>query len=201
MLPLIESEGTIYYNNNNFAEDALQTLKNAGCNTIRIRLWHTPTVNQSGFNEVKTFAQRVKNSGMKVWLTVHYSDTWADPGHQEKPSAWNGLTFNQLKTFLSVKRDALLIKGLVFTFLNFFFEPGLIMINEWRVSCNYVVEKDSKSPIVDSFCVLTPLSSLRSTIHVKTCNSPHSDSLWLRFILLFLFFSQVIHIEIYQWIV
>jgi len=98
MLPLIESEGTIYYNNNNFAEDALQTLKNAGCNTIRIRLWHTPTVNQSGFNEVKTFAQRVKNSGMKVWLTVHYSDTWADPGHQEKPSAWNGLTFNQLKT-------------------------------------------------------------------------------------------------------
>jgi arabinogalactan endo-1,4-beta-galactosidase len=98
MLPLIESEGTIYYNNNNFAEDALQTLKNAGCNTIRIRLWHSPTVNQSGFNEVKTFAQRVKNSGMKVWLTVHYSDTWADPGHQEKPSAWNGLTFNQLKT-------------------------------------------------------------------------------------------------------
>ena len=54
MLPLIESEGTIYYNSNNIAEDALLTLKNAGCNTIRIRLWHTPTVNQSGFNEVKS---------------------------------------------------------------------------------------------------------------------------------------------------
>ena len=98
MLPLIESEGSTYYNTNNIAEDALRTLKNAGCNTIRIRLWHTPTVNQSGFNEVKTFAQRVKNNGMKVWLSVHYSDTWADPGNQEKPNAWSGLTFNQLKT-------------------------------------------------------------------------------------------------------
>lgn len=97
MLPLIESEGTIYYNNNNIAEDALLTLKRAGCNTIRIRLWHTPTVNQSGFNEVKVLAQRVKNQGMKVWLSVHYSNTWADPGNQVKPTAWNGLTFTQLR--------------------------------------------------------------------------------------------------------
>lgn len=100
MLTLIESEGTIYYNSNNIAEDALLTLKNSGCNAIRIRLWHTPSVNQSGFNEVKAFAQRVKNLGMKVWLTVHYSDTWADPGNQEKPEAWNGLTFSQLKVQL-----------------------------------------------------------------------------------------------------
>ena len=97
MLPLIESEGTIYYNNDNIAEDALLTLKNAGCNTIRIRLWHTPTVNQSGFDEVKALAQRVKNQGMKVWLSVHYSDTWADPANQIKPTAWNGLTFTQLR--------------------------------------------------------------------------------------------------------
>jgi arabinogalactan endo-1,4-beta-galactosidase len=97
MLPLIESEGTIYYNNNTIPEDALLTLKKAGCNTIRIRLWHTPTVNQSGFNEVKALAQRVKNNGMKVWLSVHYSDTWADPGNQIKPSVWNSLTFTQLK--------------------------------------------------------------------------------------------------------
>ena len=54
-LPLIESEGTIFYNENNLAEDALLTLKRAGCNTIRIRLWHTPSDNHSGFNEVKNF--------------------------------------------------------------------------------------------------------------------------------------------------
>lgn len=97
-LPLIESEGTVFYNNQLVAEDALQTLKKSGCNTIRIRLWHSPSDDHSGFNEVKLLAQRVKSLGMKVWLTVHYSDTWADPGQQSKPSAWNNLSFNQLKS-------------------------------------------------------------------------------------------------------
>ena len=97
-LPLIESEGTVFYNNQLVAEDALQTLKKSGCNTIRIRLWHSPSDHHSGFNEVKLLAQRVKSLGMKVWLTVHYSDTWADPGQQSKPSAWNNLSFNQLKS-------------------------------------------------------------------------------------------------------
>lgn len=96
-LPLIESEGTRFYNSEMVAEDALRTLQVAGCNTIRIRLWHSPSDNHSGFNEVKSLAQRVKSLGMKVWLTVHYSDTWADPGHQLKPAAWNNLTFAQLK--------------------------------------------------------------------------------------------------------
>jgi len=96
-LPLIESEDGVFYNSQMVAEDALRTLKASGCNTIRIRLWHSPSDQHSGFNEVKLFAQRVKRLGMKVWLTVHYSDTWADPGHQVKPSAWQNLSFNQLK--------------------------------------------------------------------------------------------------------
>lgn len=95
-LPLIESEGT-FYKHNNVTEDALTTLKNAGCNTIRIRLWHNPSDTHSGLNEVKTFAQRVKLAGMKVWLTVHYSDTWADPANQTTPTAWQSYSFVNLK--------------------------------------------------------------------------------------------------------
>ena len=97
-LPLIESENTTYYNANNQPEIALTTLKNAGCNTIRIRLWKNPSDNHSGFNEVKSFAQRIKQAGMKVWLTVHYSDTWADPGQQTTPAEWQNLSFSDLKT-------------------------------------------------------------------------------------------------------
>ena len=96
-LPLIESEGTIYKHNNT-AEDAITTLKNAGCNTIRIRLWKNPSDGHSGLAEVKTLAHRVKAAGLKVWLTVHYSDTWADPGSQTKPVAWQSMDFNTLKT-------------------------------------------------------------------------------------------------------
>jgi len=96
-LPLIESEGTVY-KYNGVAQNALTTLKNAGCNTIRIRLWKNPSENSSSFTEVKTLTARAKNAGFKVWLTVHYSDTWADPGHQTTPAVWQGLNFNDLKT-------------------------------------------------------------------------------------------------------
>ena len=96
-LPLVESEG-VTYKFNGVTQDALQTLKNAGCNTIRIKLWKNPATSSASFNEVKTFATRIKNAGLKVWLTVHYSDTWADPGHQTKPAEWQNLSFNNLKT-------------------------------------------------------------------------------------------------------
>ena len=96
-LPLTESEGTVY-KHNNVAENAITTLKNAGCNAIRIRLWQNPSDAHSGLMEVKTFAQRVRAAGLKVWLTVHYSDTWADPGNQTKPVAWQSLSFTDLKT-------------------------------------------------------------------------------------------------------
>lgn len=96
-LPLIESEGTTY-KHNGIAENALTTLKNAGCNTVRIRLWNNPSDSHSGLTEVKALAIRAKQAGFKVWLTVHYSDTWADPGNQTTPIAWQSLSFNNLKT-------------------------------------------------------------------------------------------------------
>jgi arabinogalactan endo-1,4-beta-galactosidase len=99
-LPLIESEGTIF-KKNGVAENALTTLKNAGCNTIRIRIWKNPSDNHSGLTEVKALALRVKQAGMKIWLTVHYSDTWADPGSQTPPSDWTSLSFANLKTAVS----------------------------------------------------------------------------------------------------
>lgn len=96
-LPLIESEGTVY-KHNGVAENAITTLKNSGCNAIRIRLWKDPADAHCGLTEVKALSQRVKAAGMKVWITVHYSDTWADPGAQTKPAAWQSMNFNTLKT-------------------------------------------------------------------------------------------------------
>lgn len=99
-LPLIESEGTIY-KHNGVAEDPLITLKNAGCNTIRIRLWKNPADSHCSLPEVKTLAIRAKNAGFKIWLSVHYSDSWADPALQNKPLEWANLNFTDLKTAVS----------------------------------------------------------------------------------------------------
>ncbi|NNT71928.1 cellulase family glycosylhydrolase [Flavobacterium sp. IMCC34852] len=99
-LPLIESEGTVY-KHNGANQDPIITLKNAGCNAIRMRLWQNPSNAHSGMAEVKAFALRVKAAGLKVWLTVHYSDTWADPANQTKPAAWQSMSFTDLKTAVS----------------------------------------------------------------------------------------------------
>ena len=97
-LPEIETSGAVLYNSNNQPENMITTLKNAGCNTIRIRLWKNPANGHSGLAEVKALAKRVKQAGMKVWLTVHYSNTWADPAVQNTPEEWKNLSFTDLKT-------------------------------------------------------------------------------------------------------
>ena len=96
-LPEIESNNVIFFNSAGVPENALTTLKNAGCNTIRIRLWKNPNYQFSNLSQVEAFANKVKNAGMKVWLTVHYSDTWADPGWQAKPAEWKNLSYSDLK--------------------------------------------------------------------------------------------------------
>ena len=95
-LPEAQSENAIYNYNSQLC-DPLKLLKTKGCNYVRIRLWHNPTNEHSSFDEVKSLCKRVREAKMGVWLTVHYSDTWADPGHQSTPSAWSGLSFQELK--------------------------------------------------------------------------------------------------------
>jgi len=106
-LPEIEAAGVVFTNNGK-TEDMLTTLKSAGCNTIRIRLWKDPANGHSGFTEVKALAQRVKNAGLKVWLTVHYSDTWADPAAQTTPAAWKNLSFTDLKAAVATYTTTIL---------------------------------------------------------------------------------------------
>lgn len=97
-LPESRQSGQTFFNQNNVAEDMLSTFKNAGGNVVRLRLWVNPTTPNSGFNSVKTLSQEIKNMGLKVMITVHYSDSWADPAHQNKPLAWQNLSFNDLQT-------------------------------------------------------------------------------------------------------
>jgi len=99
-LPLIEAAGMKFYDSDNQEMDAVTILKASGMNTIRLRLWYNPENVHSSFTEVKTMAARARSQGLKVWLTVHYSDSWADPGQQKPPLAWQNLDFDILKDSL-----------------------------------------------------------------------------------------------------
>lgn len=99
-LPEIEQAGIQFKNQSGEPGTMLEILKQLGLNTVRIRLWHTPSTPVSGLKAVAAFASKVKAEGLKVWLCIHYSDTWADPGKQTMPAAWNGLSGQLLRDSL-----------------------------------------------------------------------------------------------------
>jgi arabinogalactan endo-1,4-beta-galactosidase len=77
-------------------EDPYSIFVNAGCDMVRLRLWHTPswydTLNAghrySDFEDVCQSAERARQAGMQILLDFHLSDFWADPGRQWIPAAW-----------------------------------------------------------------------------------------------------------------
>jgi len=97
LYPEISNANPIFKDLNGNQKEFLEILKENGVNTIRLKLWVNPVNEHSSFNEVKQFSKFLKSKGFKIWLTLHYSDTWADPGSQETPSAWKGLDFITLK--------------------------------------------------------------------------------------------------------
>jgi arabinogalactan endo-1,4-beta-galactosidase len=99
--PEIAETHPVFYYNNGMPGDFLSIIKAGGINTIRLRLWVNPSGYHSGFTEVKQFSEILKIKGFKIWLTVHYSDTWADPGHQAVPLAWQGMSLMALKDSLA----------------------------------------------------------------------------------------------------
>ena len=65
--------GATYKDANNITKDPYVIFKEAGCNLVRVRIWHNPTwTNYSNFNDVKTTIQKAKQQGMKVLLDFLY---------------------------------------------------------------------------------------------------------------------------------
>jgi arabinogalactan endo-1,4-beta-galactosidase len=76
------------------AGDAIAILRAHGNNVFRLRLFVNPNGTEVEVNDLPytiRLAQRVKAAGATLLLDFHYSDTWADPGHQVTPGAWAGL--------------------------------------------------------------------------------------------------------------
>ncbi|CAM5640031.1 hypothetical protein SALBM311S_11795 [Streptomyces alboniger] len=59
-----------------------------------------------GYNSkahVLPLARRLKRAGVGIWIDFHYSDSWADPAHQTKPTAWAGLDVAGLSRAISAR--------------------------------------------------------------------------------------------------
>jgi arabinogalactan endo-1,4-beta-galactosidase len=89
-LTQMEASGDKFYNSAGAAMDCMQLLQSLGINSIRLRVWVNPAGGWNGNADVVAKAKRAHQLGMRVLIDFHYSDTWADPGHQAKPAAWAG---------------------------------------------------------------------------------------------------------------
>jgi arabinogalactan endo-1,4-beta-galactosidase len=79
-------------------EDVFAIVSAVGLTHVRVRLWNNPVGDETYANltGVLGLARRIHAHGLGLWLDFHYSDTWADPGHQFKPAAWANLPGSEL---------------------------------------------------------------------------------------------------------
>lgn len=94
----MESEGLTFNNKKGVATELMKLLKD-DCNVdaIRLRVWVNPTSGWNNADDVLIKARRAAALGLRVMIDFHFSDTWADPGHQSTPAAWADYNIYQLK--------------------------------------------------------------------------------------------------------
>ena len=97
-LTQMEASGYKWYNSSGTQQDLFTILAGKGMNAIRLRVWVNPSGGYCNLTDVVAKALRAKAAGMAIMIDFHYSDTWADPGHQTKPAAWASLSFTDLMT-------------------------------------------------------------------------------------------------------
>lgn len=95
----LEKSGVKFYDFNGKEQDIFITLKEAGVNYIRVRVFNDPyDSNGNGYgggnNSLDTaiaIGKRASKQGMRVLIDFHYSDFWADPAKQKAPKAWKDM--------------------------------------------------------------------------------------------------------------
>jgi arabinogalactan endo-1,4-beta-galactosidase len=93
-----EDKGAIWKNSAGAASDIFAVLNSYATDAIRLRVWVNPSEGYCNKADVLGLALRAKNAGINgLYLSFHYSDTWADPGNQKKPAAWKRYSVSQLE--------------------------------------------------------------------------------------------------------
>lgn len=90
-----EARGHFTKNTEGVTTETTRLMKDYGMNATRLRVWVDPKDGFSSPEDVLKMAKRSQELGMPVMIDFHYSDWWADPGKQNPPKAWEGLTLEE----------------------------------------------------------------------------------------------------------
>lgn len=95
----VESQGGKFYNRDGRERDVFQILKENGHDIVRLRLYNDPGKGHgdgkyyvpAGImdkDDILKIAKRVKEAGLQIQLSFHYSDYWSNGGMQIIPHEW-----------------------------------------------------------------------------------------------------------------
>jgi arabinogalactan endo-1,4-beta-galactosidase len=91
-----EDYGGVYRRADGTGGDAIAILADSGVGCVRLKVWVDPADGYNTKTQVVEIGARARAAGMDLLVDFHYSDTWADPGKQYKPAAWEGLDLEGL---------------------------------------------------------------------------------------------------------
>ena len=99
----MEGDGVVFRDENGDDIDApREWMAEQGVNLARLRVWHNPHLNlRNSWLGVVREAAKWDSLDVPIMIDYHFSDTWADPGHQETPAAWEGMSFEELQNAMT----------------------------------------------------------------------------------------------------
>lgn len=110
-LTQMESEGLTFSNKAGVATECMKLLRDdCHVDAIRLRVWVNPTEGWSNTDDVLVKARRAVALGLRVMIDFHFSDTWADPGHQQTPAAWADYDLAKMKNAVAEHVNTMLSK-------------------------------------------------------------------------------------------
>lgn len=101
----METDGRTFRNSTGTETDIFALMKEIGMNAIRLRVWVNPQ--DYGYGpwcdkaDVVAKAKRAHAQGLDLMIDFHYSDFFSDPERQNVPTAWEGMTMEQVRVALA----------------------------------------------------------------------------------------------------
>lgn len=105
-----EAHGKYTMNTDSIPVETTRLMKDYGMNATRLRVWVDPRDGFSSPDDVLVMAKRSQSLGMPVMVDFHYSDWWADPGKQNPPKAWEGMSVEETGKALAAHTRETLLK-------------------------------------------------------------------------------------------
>lgn len=94
---MTEAHGGKFFNALGEEMETISLMRQLGMNAVRLRVWVDPKGGFCNKEDVLQLAKRAKANGMEIMLCFHYADSWADPGKQPVPKAWENYNYSRMK--------------------------------------------------------------------------------------------------------